>query len=109
MPGTLYSAGGPAFVGLGAALWGALVGLCESWKRSLSTSAKAAITAMWSLAFAASIERGFTHDISTLLQQLIVVSCALAMVRWIDDKGTRNVSSPSLLQPTSEQVMSDGY
>jgi hypothetical protein len=100
MPGTLYSAGGAAFVALGAVLWGALVGLCESWKRSLSTSAKAAFTAMWGLAFAASIERGFTHNISTLLQQLIVVSCALAMVWWID-KRTRNVSSPVPFQPTS--------
>jgi hypothetical protein len=99
MPGNLYSAGGPAFVALGAALWGALVGLCESWKRSLSASAQAAITAMWSLGFAASVERGFTHNISTLLQQLIAVSCALAVVCWIDER-TRPVPSAVPFQST---------
>ena len=92
MPGNLYSAGGPLFVALGAGLWGILVGLCESWKRSLSASGQAAITAMWGLSFAASLERGFTHNISTLLQQLIMVSCVLAITLWIDER-TQQVTS----------------
>jgi hypothetical protein len=79
-PGSLYSAGGPTFVALGAALWGALVSICESWKRSLSASAQAGITVMLGLSFAASVERGFSHNVSTVLQQLVVLSVVLALV-----------------------------
>ena len=78
--GTLYAAGGPLFVALGGLMWGGLVGLCESWKRVLSLSAQTGVVAFWALGFAAAVERGFMHNISTLLQQIIVLSGVLAVV-----------------------------
>ena len=97
--GTLYAAGGPLFVVLGSLTWGVLVGLCESWKRVLSPSAQTGVVAFWALGFAAAIERGFMHNFSTLLQQMIVLSgvLAFAALRTRRSGHVRNV--PAIQSP----------
>ena len=80
MPGSLYAAGGLADVGLGAAIWGVVVAICEALKRGLSPRGQVALVGLLALSFAASIERDFVHMVSTTIQQLLVLLIATSFL-----------------------------
>jgi len=80
MAGDLWEAGGWGALALGALLWGLLVGLLESWRRSLRPGAGTVLLVLMGLRVAGGMERDFVHACSTVVQVLIVFLLVLALL-----------------------------
>ena len=84
MPGDLYDAGGVLYLALGALIWGGVLGLVDGWKAHLPGFGAAALMALVATHCAMSIERDFDHEVTGLIQMLlvvIVVSGVIALAR----------------------------
>ncbi len=80
MAGDLWSSGGATPLIFGALAWGVVIGLLECWRRVLSPAGAVALVAFFALRVAGGIERDFVHASASVLQLIIVLLLALAVL-----------------------------
>ena len=80
MPGDLWAAGGAMMLVVGAAIWGALIGLLDCWRRLLRRGPGIALTVFLGIRVAGGIERDFVYASATLIQVLVVFLLVLVFL-----------------------------
>ncbi len=96
MPGDLYGSGGIPYIFLGALVWGAVLGVMENWKDSLSLGPQAVVTVIFGFMSAAAIERDFGHTVSTAIQFLIVLAMTGLFANYIAVKYRRDMLASNI-------------
>jgi hypothetical protein len=80
MPGDLYEAGGVLYVGIGALMWGILLGLFDGWKAHLPVFSAAGVTSLMATQAGMSVERDFEHAVATFIQTLLVFTITMGVI-----------------------------